>query len=64
MDKESPHEVLTVKEFCELLRVHPSTVYKLIRQDKIPRFRHCDYQAHYSGRESDQREKKIMLYPD
>jgi excisionase family DNA binding protein len=37
--KEIEHEVLTVKEICDLLQVHPSTVYKLIRQDKIPRFR-------------------------
>ena len=33
------HDILTVKEICDLLRLHPSTVYKLIRQDKIPRFR-------------------------
>jgi excisionase family DNA binding protein len=32
-------EVLTVKEVCELLRVHPSTVYKLVRQGKLPSFR-------------------------
>ena len=32
-------EVLTVKEVCELLRVHPSTVYKLLRQGKLPCFR-------------------------
>ena len=32
-------DILTVKEICDLLRLHPSTVYKLIRQDKIPRFR-------------------------
>jgi excisionase family DNA binding protein len=32
-------EVLTVKEICDLLRVHPTTVYKLIRQGKIPSFR-------------------------
>jgi excisionase family DNA binding protein len=32
-------EVLTVKEVCELLRVHPSTVYKLLRQGKLPSFR-------------------------
>jgi excisionase family DNA binding protein len=31
-------EVLTVKEVSDLLRVHPSTVYKLIRQGKIPSF--------------------------
>jgi excisionase family DNA binding protein len=33
------HEVLTVQEVGKLLRVHSSTVYKLIREDKIPRFR-------------------------
>ena len=35
----SDDEILTVKELCDLLRLHPSTVYKLVRQDKIPRFR-------------------------
>ena len=34
----SDQEVLTVKEICDLLRVHPSTIYKLIRNDKIPSF--------------------------
>jgi excisionase family DNA binding protein len=33
------YEVLTVKEVCEILRVHPTTVYKLTRQGKIPSFR-------------------------
>jgi excisionase family DNA binding protein len=32
-------DILTVKEIRDLLRVHPSTVYKLIRQGKIPSFR-------------------------
>ncbi len=32
-------EVLTVKEVCELLQVHPSTLYKLVRQGSIPSFR-------------------------
>jgi excisionase family DNA binding protein len=36
---ESDHEVLTVKELCDLLRVHQATVYKLVRQGKIPSFR-------------------------
>jgi excisionase family DNA binding protein len=36
---EIDHEVLTVKEICDLLQVHPSTIYKLIQQDKIPSFR-------------------------
>ena len=36
---EIDHKVLTVKELCELLRMRPATVYKLIRQGKIPSFR-------------------------
>jgi excisionase family DNA binding protein len=32
-------DILTVKELCELLRIHPSTLYKLLRQGKIPSFR-------------------------
>jgi excisionase family DNA binding protein len=35
----SDDEILTVKEVCELLRVHRSTVYKLVREGKIPSFR-------------------------
>jgi excisionase family DNA binding protein len=34
----SDDEILTVKELCDLLRP-PSTVYKLVRQGKIPSFR-------------------------
>ena len=33
------YEVLTVKEVCEILHVHPTTLYKLTRQGKIPGFR-------------------------
>ena len=29
-------EVLTVKEVSDLLRLRPSTVYKMIRQGRIP----------------------------
>jgi excisionase family DNA binding protein len=36
---EIDHEFLAVKEICDLLQVHPSTIYKLIQQDKIPSFR-------------------------
>jgi excisionase family DNA binding protein len=32
-------DILTVKEICDLLQVHPSTLYKLIREGKIPSFR-------------------------
>jgi excisionase family DNA binding protein len=31
--------VLTVKELSDYLRVHPSTVYKLLRNGELPGFR-------------------------
>jgi excisionase family DNA binding protein len=35
---KSNHEVLTVKEVGELLKIHESTVYKMIREGRIPAF--------------------------
>ena len=35
----SPPPVLTVAEVCELLRIHKSTVYRLIQTGKFPHFR-------------------------
>jgi excisionase family DNA binding protein len=32
-------KVLTVREVSEYLRVHPSTVYRLLRQRQLPAFR-------------------------
>jgi excisionase family DNA binding protein len=32
-------EILTVKEVCEILQLHPSTLYRLVKQGKIPAFR-------------------------
>ena len=32
-------EVLTVKDVCNLLQVHPTTLYKMVKQGKIPAFR-------------------------
>jgi excisionase family DNA binding protein len=32
-------EILTIKELCDLLRIHPSTVYKLVSRGQIPGFR-------------------------
>ena len=32
-------EILTVKEVSDLLRVHPSTLYKMIKQGRISSFR-------------------------
>jgi excisionase family DNA binding protein len=31
--------VMTVKDLSEYLRVHPSTVYKLLRRGEVPAFR-------------------------
>ena len=33
------HKVMTVDEVCEKLRVHPNTIYRLIKQGRIPAFR-------------------------
>jgi len=35
----SDREFLTAREVGNLLRVHPTTVYKLVRQGRIPAFR-------------------------
>ena len=32
-------EILTAGEVADLLRVHPSTIYKLLRQGELPAFR-------------------------
>jgi excisionase family DNA binding protein len=32
-------EILTIRELSTLLRVHPSTVYKLVKRGQIPSFR-------------------------
>jgi excisionase family DNA binding protein len=32
-------DILTVKEISDLLRLHPATVYRLVKQGKIPSFR-------------------------
>jgi excisionase family DNA binding protein len=37
--KHSMPRVMTVKELSEYLRVHPSTVYKLLRHGEVPAFR-------------------------
>jgi excisionase family DNA binding protein len=33
------HEILTVKEVSELLKVHQGTVYKMVREGRIPAFK-------------------------
>jgi excisionase family DNA binding protein len=37
--KFSPLRVMTVKELSEYLRVHPTTIYKLLRRGELPGFR-------------------------
>jgi excisionase family DNA binding protein len=37
--KNSLPRVMTVKDLSEYLRVHPSTVYKLLRRGELPAFR-------------------------
>jgi excisionase family DNA binding protein len=37
--KNEPHKVLTVKEVSEYLRVHTSTIYRLVKRGDIPGFR-------------------------
>jgi len=37
--KYSMARVMTVKDLSEYLRVHPSTVYKLLRRGEVPAFR-------------------------
>jgi excisionase family DNA binding protein len=33
------HEILTVKEVSEQLKIHEDTVYKMVREGRIPAFR-------------------------
>jgi excisionase family DNA binding protein len=33
------HEILTVKEVCGILQIDRSTLYRLLRQGKIPSFK-------------------------
>ena len=35
----TPPTILTVKEIAEYLRVHPATIYRLLRAKQIPGFR-------------------------
>jgi len=37
--RENDQEILTAKEVCDLLRVHPSTLYKLLKAGGIPSFK-------------------------
>jgi excisionase family DNA binding protein len=35
----APDEIFTIKELSEHLRVHPTTIYRLLRQGRLPGFR-------------------------
>jgi excisionase family DNA binding protein len=35
----SDNDIFTIKELSEHLRVHPTTVYRLLRQGQLPGFR-------------------------
>ena len=37
--KKTPSEILTVEEVAEFLKVHASTIYKLLKRREIPAFR-------------------------
>lgn len=37
--RSSPPRVMTVKELSVYLRVHPSTIYKLLHRGELPAFR-------------------------
>jgi excisionase family DNA binding protein len=38
-DTHNAPEIMTIKELAEYLRVHPSTLYKLLRRGTLPGFR-------------------------
>jgi excisionase family DNA binding protein len=39
MSKIMTAKIMTVREVSEYLRVHSTTVYRLLKQDKLPAFR-------------------------
>lgn len=36
---DAKSRIITVRELAAYLRVHPTTVYRLVRQEKLPSFR-------------------------
>jgi len=37
-DYEGPNRIMTVREVSAYLRVHPTTIYRLVRRNQIPAF--------------------------
>lgn len=35
----SKNDIFTIKELSEYLRVHPTTIYRLLREGRLPAFR-------------------------
>jgi excisionase family DNA binding protein len=48
--KERGHEILTIKEVSDLLQVHPVTLYRLIKEGKVPSFRIGKHWRFHRGR--------------
>ena len=38
-DDATHHSIMTAAEIAQYLRIHPSTIYKLLRQRQIPFFK-------------------------
>jgi len=39
MARKEGHRILTVQEIADYLRVHPSTIYRLLKKGEIPAFK-------------------------